>query len=88
MAGSAISALKRRLQKLEESHVASAMIPYGLARFVDPEVEQTPEPRAVECQGRRFVRDENETFEQFVSRVTDHFDGEGDGGLLMFELLE
>lgn len=85
MAGPGLSALKHRLQKLEDAIASKAMPPYCLVRFVDSEKPQDPEPKTVTCQGRRFTRENSESLERFLSRIMADLPG-GEGYLILEEL--
>lgn len=85
MAGPGLAALKHRLQKLEDSRTSKAMPPWCLARFVDCEKPQDPEPKTVTCQGRRFTRENTESLEQFLNRIMADLPG-GEGYLILEEL--
>lgn len=73
-----ITPLKRRLDKLETSHVALSH--HYIVRFIDRLPE--PELQSLTSEGQRFTRDPGETEEALVDRVLAALIK--DGGRLLF----
>lgn len=69
MAGSALSSLKRRLEKLESFHAPSVMPRYLIAMLVSPGEAQDLEPDRLTYQGRSYTRQTDEDLDAFLERI-------------------
>ena len=69
MAGSALSSLKRRLEKLESFHAPSVMPRYLIAMFVSPGDVQVLEPGRLTYEDREYTRKPDEDLDAFLERI-------------------